>query len=135
MGNKTRAKTEDRAPAPTGKPIDVNDATFDRIVGESELPVLVDFWANWCGPCKAMAPGLEALAASHADRLLVVKYDTERNRRVMEAMNVRSLPTLVLFRDGQVLDVQIGAVAPARLAAWVDKAISPKKGLLERLFG
>jgi thioredoxin 1 len=113
----------------------VNDATFDAEVLDSEIPVLVDFWAQWCAPCRALAPSLEALARELAGTLKVVKYNTEANRRVAAAMQIRSLPTLVLFKEGKVADVQIGALPPARLEAWVQRHLAPRKSLLDRILG
>ena len=126
---------EPRAPAILDKPMRVSDATFDREVIESELPVLVDFWAPWCGPCKAIAPVLEEIAASMAGRLKIVKYDTQANQRVATAMGIRSIPTLVIFKDGEVADVQIGAVPRERLERWIERTVTPRKSLLARAFG
>lgn len=152
MGRKSRAKRErrnlspeerqamlqasvEKKRTPRGKPIPVNDTTFDSVVGNSELPVLVDFWASWCGPCKMIAPVLEQIAAEMKDELRIVKYNTEENKRVAAALNIRSLPSLVLFRDGEVVDVQIGAVPAARLRTWLTKRLAPKKpSLLSRLW-
>ncbi len=87
------------------------------------MPVLVDFWATWCGPCKALAPAVKALAKAREGRLRVVKYDTDKNKRVASEMNIRSLPTLVIFVDGQVRDVKTGFMEPDPLARWVDQTI------------
>lgn len=115
--------------------MNVTDSTFDNEVLDSELPVLVDFWAAWCGPCRAMAPILDQLAIELDGKLKIVKYDNDANQKVAAAMNVRSLPTLVLFRDGQVVGSQVGALPPMRLADWIEKTLWPKPGLLSRLFG
>ena len=116
-------------------PIKVTDSTFDMEVLDSEVPVLVDFWASWCGPCKALAPSLEQLAKVYAGKLKIVKYNTEENRRVAGQMNIRSLPTMVLFDQGEVADVQMGAIPYGRLDAWVRRRLEPKQPLLKRLFG
>jgi len=152
MGRKSRAKRERRnfspeerqaalevqvakRSQPRGKPIPVTDATFDSVVGNSDLPVLVDFWASWCGPCRMVAPVLEQIAAEMKDELRIVKYNTEENKRVASALNIRSLPSMVLFRDGEVVDVQIGAVPAPRLRTWLEKRLAPKKpSLLSRLW-
>ena len=125
---------EDDEVAPGGVE-QVSDAEFDALIRSAELPVLVDFYADWCGPCGAMAPVLDALARDLESELKVVKIDTEQHRGVMEAMNVRSLPTLVLFRGTDVIGQKIGALPPHELRRWVEKAIRPKKGLLSRLLG
>ena len=148
MGRKSSAKKKKRemrasgllpdppvieAKAPQTGPIHVTDHTFDRTVLDSELPVLVDFWAPWCGPCKAIAPVLDQLAEELAGEIKIVKYDTQANQRVATALNIRSVPSLVMFKDGEIKDVQIGALPPERLRAWVKKTIAPKRGLFSRL--
>jgi len=115
--------------------IEVTDAEFDALVKESELPILVDFYADWCGPCGAMAPVLEQIAVEMASEVSVVKIDTEVQRGVMEAMNVRSLPTLILFRGTQVIGQKVGALPPHELRRWLEQSLRPKKGWLARLFG
>jgi thioredoxin len=109
--------------ATAGPVVEVDDASFGRAVAGG-LPVLVDFWAPWCGPCKAMAPAIEQIAMERKGTLRVVKYNTEANRRVAADLEIRSIPTLALFRDGEVLDVKIGAQRKGALDAWIDGALS-----------
>ncbi len=86
-----------------------DDTTFDREVLESDVPVVVDFWASWCGPCRVVAPELEALAAEHGDELKVVKVDVDAAPTVAGRYGVQGIPTIALFRDGAQVAVTVGA--------------------------
>jgi len=105
------------------KVIHATDADFDAAVLQSDEPVLVDFWAQWCGPCKMIAPALDELADTYAGRAKVVKIDIDRNRATALKYHVRSIPMLLLFKDGQVQATQIGAVGKAQLSQMIDKAL------------
>ena len=103
--------------------IHATDADFDSQVLQSSEPVLVDFWAQWCGPCKMIAPALDQIASEYAGKAKVVKVDIDQNRAVAMKYHVRSIPMLLLFKDGQVQATQIGAVGKAQLAQIIDKAL------------
>jgi len=105
------------------KVIHATDADFDAAVLQSDEPVLVDFWAQWCGPCKMIAPALDELADTYAGRAKVVKIDIDQNRATALKYHVRSIPMLLLFKDGQVQATQIGAVGKAQLSQMIDKAL------------
>jgi thioredoxin 2 len=92
------------------RPVEVSDATFDPLVQEAAIPVLVDFWAPWCGPCRTVAPELEKLASEKQGELLVAKLNSDQNPQVSSRYNVRSIPTLVLFRAGQEERRVLGAM-------------------------
>lgn len=127
---------EPKSAAPRSHVLAVTDATFEREVIESDLPVFVDFWAPWCGPCRAIAPVVERLAAEYEGRMKFVKLDTEANPRVPGAMRIRSIPTLLVFRGSEVVESQIGAGAPDALRRMIERALAEKKtGLFARLFG
>lgn len=97
----------------------LTDDNWDEQVSRAEGPVLVDFWAEWCAPCRMIAPAIESLAASYAGRLKVGKLNVDDNPRTAETFEIRSIPTLLLFRGGEVVDQQIGA-APQRIVAMVE---------------
>ncbi len=99
------------------------DADFDEAVLASEEPVLVDFWAPWCSPCRMIAPALDELAQTYAGRAKVVKIDIDQNQATALRYHVRSIPMLLLFKGGQVQATQIGAVGKAQLAQLIDKAL------------
>ena len=99
------------------------DADFDQAVLQSGQPVLVDFWAPWCGPCKMIAPVLDQLASEYAGKIKVVKLDIDQNHNTAMKYHVRSIPMLLLFKDGQVQATQVGAVGKAQLSQMIDKAL------------
>ena len=92
------------------RPLPLDDETFDRTVQSSEVPVLVDFYADWCGPCKMMAPFVDQLAGKYVGRALVAKLDTERAQRTAMQFQIRSIPTVIVFRGGRPVAQQLGAV-------------------------
>jgi thioredoxin 2 len=97
----------------------VDDATFDRVIAETTLPVLVDFYADWCGPCRMMAPALEQLASSEVGRLVVAKLDTEAAQGTAARFQIRGLPTLILFRGGREASRASGARSLGQLKQFV----------------
>jgi thioredoxin 2 len=99
------------------RPIVVSDRDLDRLVTQSEVRVLVDFYADWCGPCKIMAPLLDDLAREHAGHLLVAKLDTDRNPAMAARYQIRGIPTLIAFQGGREVAREVGAVPRARLDA------------------
>lgn len=99
----------------------VTDSNFETEVLNSTTPVLVDFWATWCGPCRAIAPVLEDLSQELGDRVKIVKLDVDENPQTAGSFNIRSIPTMIVFKDGKPVDTKIGAGMPkAALAKWLD---------------
>lgn len=101
----------------------VTDASFGADVLEAEGPVLVDFWAEWCGPCKMIAPVLEELSKEYEGRLTIAKVDVDANRSQAEKYNVRGIPTLMLFSEGEVQATKVGALNKSQLAAFLEEQL------------
>lgn len=102
---------------------EVGDNDFDEKVLKSSIPVLVDFWAPWCGPCKSIAPVLEEIAGKYSGKIAIVKVNVDDNPRTPAQYGVRAIPNLVLFKGGQVVDKLVGAVPPEQLTVLIDKAL------------
>lgn len=96
-------------------PIEADQSSFDEILAQSTLPIIVDFWAPWCGPCKMFAPTFKASAAKHGEQILHVKIDTEANPGLGQKYNIRSIPTLAIFKNGSEIERISGALPPAQL--------------------
>ena len=109
-------------PIPLDRPVRLTDAEFDRVVADSAVPVLVDFYADWCGPCKMMAPVLEQAAREHAGAALVAKVDTDANPMLSRKFRIASIPTLIAFRGGAEVARELGAVPRTRLNALIERA-------------
>jgi len=112
-----------RAPLLPAAPVALDGGAFDHFLAGNDQPVVVDFWADWCGPCKMMAPGFAALAAERLD-VHFAKVDTDANEQLAARFGIRSIPTLILFRGGRELARKSGALPPAQLRQWLDGALA-----------
>ena len=102
----------------------VTDASFDTDVLKSAEPVVVDFWAEWCGPCRMIAPALEEISAEMAGKVKIVKLNIDENPNVAMKFGVRSIPTLIAFKDGQPASMQVGAAPKGKLVEWINGAVA-----------
>jgi len=105
------------------KIIHITDDTFEQEVLQSQTPVLVDYWAEWCGPCKMIAPALDQIAAEYAGRLKVAKLNIDENQSTPPKYGIRGIPTLMLFKNGNLEATKVGAVSKSQLAAFIDSNI------------
>ena len=106
------------------RPADLTGADFDDTVSSSDIPVLVDFWAPWCGPCKAMAPGYEQAALSMETRVRFAKLNTDEEQAIAQRYDIRSIPTMILFRDGQEVARHSGAMMAGDIERWVTEHLA-----------
>ena len=100
------------------------DATFDADVLKSPTPVLVDYWAEWCGPCKMIAPILDDVATSYAGKLQIAKMNVDENREIPAKFGIRGIPTLMLFKDGELAATKVGALSKSQLTAFIDQQLA-----------
>jgi thioredoxin 1 len=101
----------------------VSDASFEADVLKSDTPVLVDFWAEWCGPCKMIAPVLEEVAVSHAGKIKIAKLDVDENREIAAKYQIRGIPTLIVLKNGEEVARKVGALSKSQLTAFVDSQV------------
>ncbi|MGH1360208.1 MAG: thioredoxin TrxA [Burkholderiaceae bacterium] len=98
----------------------VNDSSFETEVLNSDQPVLVDYWAEWCGPCKMIAPILDEVATDYGDKLKVAKVNADENQATLQKYGIRGIPTLMLFKNGQLVDTKVGALSKSQLTLFID---------------
>lgn len=103
--------------------IKTTDSDFSTDVLQADKPVLVDFWAEWCGPCKAIGPALEEISETHGDVVSIVKLNIDENPMTPQQFNVRGIPTLLLFRNGEVIAEKVGALPKSQLESWIVQSI------------
>ncbi|MBV9220504.1 MAG: thioredoxin [Methylobacteriaceae bacterium] len=102
----------------------VTDSSFEADVLEAKEPVVVDFWAEWCGPCKAIGPSLEAIATEMNGKIKIAKLNVDENPAISEKLRIRSIPTLMLFKDGKLASQKVGAAPKSELVKWINAAVS-----------
>jgi thioredoxin 1 len=102
----------------------ISDATFESDVLQADKPVLVDYWAEWCGPCKMIAPILDEVAGTYGDKLQIAKMNVDENREIPAKFGIRGIPTLMLFKNGELAATKVGAMSKAQLTAFLDQQLS-----------
>lgn len=102
---------------------EITDDSFELDVIKSGVPVLVDFWATWCGPCKMLAPVLDELSTEMADRVKIVKMDIDNNPKVPSALGIRGVPTMILFKNGEPAGTKVGALPKASITQWLESIV------------
>jgi len=102
----------------------ISDATFEADVLKSDKPVLVDYWAEWCGPCKMIAPILDEVAGTYGEKLRIAKMNVDENREIPAKFGIRGIPTLMLFKNGELAATKVGAMSKAQLTAFLDQQLS-----------
>ncbi|MFE8645319.1 thioredoxin TrxA [Sphingomonas sp. NCPPB 2930] len=102
----------------------ISDASFDADVLQADKPVLVDYWAEWCGPCKMIAPILDEVSASYKDKLQIAKMNVDENRDIPAKFGIRGIPTLMLFKGGQLAATKVGALSKAQLTEFIDQQLA-----------
>ncbi|HSU12908.1 thioredoxin TrxC [Longimicrobium sp.] len=105
------------------RPLALSDASFERVIADAQVPVLVDFYADWCGPCKMVAPIMDELARSRMGSVLIAKLDTDRNQQTAQRFQIASIPTVMVFRDGKPVAKQVGALPRPGYEQLIDKAM------------
>ncbi len=103
--------------------VPVKDSDFDTEVRQADTPVVVDFWAEWCGPCKQIGPALEELSEEYQGKVKIVKINIDENQEQAAALGVRGIPALFLFKDGEVVSNRMGAAPKAALKSWIDESV------------
>lgn len=109
----------------TGEPLDLNAANFDRHLGRNDLPLVIDFWAPWCGPCRSMAPAFRQAAVDLEPRLRLAKLNTENEQQIAARFNIRSIPTLIVFKGGREIARHSGALDLGALKRWLQGHLQP----------
>ena len=104
--------------------VNLNKDTFEKVINDSKTPVIVDFWAEWCGPCKMIAPILDEISVELKDKILVTKVNLDENQDLALKYSIRSIPSLLLFEGGSLLDMKVGLLSKTDLLSWIESKVS-----------